>query len=363
MVSLKEEIVALTSNLIRFRTTVDRPEEIVACTSFIKEYFKGVPIITREFSFNDHPSLLLTFNRRKKQRLMLNGHYDVVEGANSQFSPEVKDGKLYGRGSSDMKGGVATMMVLMKHLALAKKSPLVGLMLVSDEESGGLNGTKKLVSLYKSDLAIIGESTKFHLVTKHKGALRIRLTAYGSASHASRPWQGVNAIEKMFKQYSKFSSEVPQASRSSKWLPTINPTNFIATGPYNVTPSKAEMILDIRTTEEFTSKRIINILKRLKIKYKKLLDGAMLINQRKNDKIRSLKKITERIVGKKVKYIKSCGASDARFFTEKKIPALELGPPKHKIHKQNEYVDIASLPIFYKILETYIEEEVISKEK
>ena len=355
-----EEIVKLAQKLITFRTTADRPDEIRQCVRFIKDYFADSTIIIREHIHGDSPSLHLTFNRRKKQSLILNGHLDVVEGTDSQFIPKRIQGKLYGRGTDDMKASLATMIVLMKNLAKKRKPPSVGLMIVSDEETGSLNGSKKLAKHgYSADFCIVGESTKFHLETKHKGSMHVKLIAYGSKSHASRPWQGTNAIEKLIRQYQSLTDAVGDiASRKKKWLLSINPTNILAEGPYNVTPSKAEMVLDIRTTEDMTNQKVLALLKKLKIKYKIILNAPMMYNEKKNNTTRYLKKLVERTLGRKVKYIKSCGGTDARYFTEKGIQTVIFGPKGKNLHKNNEYIEINSLGLQYKILEKFIEEKI-----
>ncbi len=355
---ITEEIVSLTKKLIAFRTTADRPDDIRRCTRFIKDYFADSKVVIREHTYDDTPSLYITFNHRKKQSLMLNGHYDVVEGTDSQFISKREGGKLYGRGTEDMKASLATMMVLMKNLAKKRNPPSVGLMLVSDEETGSLNGSKKLAKHgYSADFCIVGESTKFHLETKHKGAMQIRLIAYGSKSHASRPWQSTNAIEKLMRQYQSLVSALGAlASRKRKWLVSINPTNILAEGPYNVTPSKAEMVVDIRTTENTTNKKVIALLKKLKIKYKIILNAPMMFNVKKNDTTRYFKKVVEKTLSRKVKYIKSCGGTDARYFTEKGVQTIIFGPKGKNLHKNNEYVEIKTLGLQYKILEKFIEE-------
>jgi acetylornithine deacetylase/succinyl-diaminopimelate desuccinylase-like protein len=140
--------------------------------------------------------------------------------------------------------------------------------------------------------------------------------------------------------------------------PNVNVTSFISEFPPNVTPSKAEMVLDIRTTEDWSNRKLKSILKRLKLKYKVLYEGAMLTNK-KVKQIQQLRKIADRVVGKKRKYVKSCGSTDARFFSAKGIPVAVIGPTGDNHHKHNEYVEIEALGTFYRILKTYIKEEVV----
>jgi succinyl-diaminopimelate desuccinylase len=79
-------------------------------------------------------------------------------------------------------------------------------------------------------------------------------------------------------------------------------------------------------------------------------------NKTKKGYIRSLKQITQQVLKRRVKYIKSCGGSDARYFTEKDIPAVNFGLIGKNHHKQNEYVDIRSFGPYCLILEKFIKE-------
>jgi succinyl-diaminopimelate desuccinylase len=169
-----DEILQVAKELIGFRTTVDRPSEIAACIAYIKGYLADTPLLVREFTFAGSPALVISFKRKKRFKLLLNGHVDVVEGNDKQFTAEEKDGLLYGRGTNDMKGSVAAMLVLMKRTAMKRLTPDVGLLIVSDEEVGG-KGSKEFARRgYTADFVIFGEPTKLRVETKHKGVLVVK---------------------------------------------------------------------------------------------------------------------------------------------------------------------------------------------
>lgn len=356
LTDIKKDILHLTKELVLFRTTEDRPEELQKCISYIKHYFADSKVKIKELNIRGKPSLFIAFNNRKKQTLILNGHIDVVEGNDNQFNAEEKNGYLYGRGTNDMKASIAVFMVLMKNLARKINPPAVALLVVSDEETGGQYGTKEWLKRgYKCTIAIAGEPSRFHLETKHKGPLQVRIISQGTYGHSSRPWQGTNAIDKLIKQYERFKEDIPQPTRTRKWHASINPTYILSPGPYNVTPARAEMVLDIRTNEEWTNRKLIERLKKLNIKYEIILNNQMLFNLNKNRYIKNLKKVAEKILERKVKYIKSAGGSDAQFFSGKGMTALNFGPIGRNHHKSNEYVEIESLPIYYQILDRYVQ--------
>lgn len=132
--------------------------------------------------------------------LMLNAHIDTVDvgGMGEPFSGETRNGKLYGRGAFDMKGGLAAMMAAMKVLADAGR-PHGGEVLlagVADEEYASL-GTEDLVSRYKPDGAIVTEPTALDICLAHKGFAWMAVTTHGKAAHGSRFDLGIDANMRM----------------------------------------------------------------------------------------------------------------------------------------------------------------------
>ena len=132
--------------------------------------------------------------------LMLNAHYDTVgvEAMDHPFSAEVRDGKMFGRGSYDMKGSLAAQMAAAKALADAgtKLRGDVVIAAVADEEYGSL-GTADLVRHIRTDAAIVTEPTAVQICLAHKGYLWIEVETRGRAAHGSRFEQGVDANMRM----------------------------------------------------------------------------------------------------------------------------------------------------------------------
>lgn len=130
--------------------------------------------------------------------LMLNGHIDTVGTSNydgDPLHPEISDGKMFGRGTFDMKGGVAAMMVA---AAKATEHPLRGDVLVAcvaDEEHGS-QGTTEVLTRFTADAAIVTEPSHLQVTLAHKGFVWFDVEVEGKAAHGSRPELGVDAIAK-----------------------------------------------------------------------------------------------------------------------------------------------------------------------
>jgi acetylornithine deacetylase len=151
-------------------------------------------------AFETEPRRVTTTGRIKGtgggRSLMLNAHIDTVgvEGMESPFTPRVEDGRLYGRGSYDMKGALAACIGAAKALREAGR-PLAGdvvVAAVADEEYGSL-GTRDLVARMPVDGAIVTEPTHLRVCLAHKGFVWLRVRTQGRAAHGSRFDEGVDA--------------------------------------------------------------------------------------------------------------------------------------------------------------------------
>ena len=136
--------------------------------------------------------------------LLLNGHVDVVSPGDEHlwsvppWSGVIRDGKLYGRGSCDMKAGVTAAIFAVTALKALGYQPAHEVMIQSviGEESGGVGALTTIVKGYRADAAIILEPTRMELCPVQAGALTFRLTVPGKAAHAAMKNEGVSAIDK-----------------------------------------------------------------------------------------------------------------------------------------------------------------------
>ncbi len=139
--------------------------------------------------------------------LLLNGHIDVVPPGDlaawttgGPYSGRVENGRLYGRGSCDMKAGLAACVWAVRALRSAGVS-LRGDLLVASvqgEEDGGMGSFALIRRGWRADACVIPEPTGMHIVAANAGALTFRLRVVGRATHASRRMEGVSAIEKLW---------------------------------------------------------------------------------------------------------------------------------------------------------------------
>ncbi len=142
------------------------------------------------------------------RRVILSGHLDVVPPSDpatwtaDPWGAEIRDGRLYGRGACDMKGGVAAILAAVRALGASGDLDRLGgellVGLVPSEEDGGQGTLSAIRAGATGDLAIITEPSNLDVVVAHAGAITFRLTVPGRAAHASQRREGVSALDKLF---------------------------------------------------------------------------------------------------------------------------------------------------------------------
>ena len=186
-------------------------EEAIA--DYIARWFKKTErfhVIEQTVDKNRFNVIAILPGKGKGKSLMLNGHMDTVGTSYmtvNPFHPTIKHGRLYGRGSCDMKGALTAMMSAT--LALANlPEPLAGDVIftgVVDEEHAS-KGMSKLVERFRPDAAIVGEPTDLDVAIAHKGYAWLEIETLGREAHGSMPERGIDAIEKMSRLVSRLEA-------------------------------------------------------------------------------------------------------------------------------------------------------------
>ena len=173
------------------------------CAEFLADYLAGNGwVVDVSDALPGRPNVVVRIEGRTPgPHLIFDGHLDVVPAgdgwSSDPYSPAIRDGRLIGRGASDMKGGVAAMIAAVEAVRRADV-PLSGsvtLAIVADEEEGAA-GTRQLVDAgLRGTWAIVPEPTELLPVIAHKGSASLRVHVRGVAAHASTPEAGINAVD------------------------------------------------------------------------------------------------------------------------------------------------------------------------
>ena len=198
------KVLEVAQELMRFRTETGNEKEIKEAMDYIKNMMSLVGANVDVFEKKGIAPVIMIRNHKTLDfDALVLGHIDVVPADDKMFNPVVKDGKLYGRGSLDMKSFAAVAMNSMQYVIENKLPIKFGIILSSDEEKGS-KGTKAFLEKYnkiKADVVLDndvgGDITK--IIAKCKNPVFVKIKAKGKEAHGSRPWDGIDANELMFK--------------------------------------------------------------------------------------------------------------------------------------------------------------------
>ena len=380
----KEEIIKLASELVKI-PSVNPPGDMHEISNFIVEHLKEHGIKYESFEPEKGKiSIIASFGNKDGKTLAFNGHMDVVPVGEENrwsfppFSGEIKNGFLLGRGSSDMKGGIAAQLASLAILADldVKLNGKVLLMLVPDEETGGLLGTKWLLDNNKvvADACITGEPSGPEVVDiGEKGFLWFKALVLGEPGHGSlAPFVGDNAILKAYKVIEQIMKlrEIdvdqpedikPVIDSSARMVdtilkkdgvgivlkkPTVNVGVIHGGVKSNVVPDKCEISLDIRLPIGLSSEEGIQRLKNLIKEFEKDIDIIELVAHSPNytspssEIVKIVFNNAKSVLGHEPKLFVDYATSDARHLRDKGIPSLHYGPTVFNAHGYNEKVKV-----------------------
>ena len=251
-----DDPVELTRKLVAF-DTVNPPGRERGCIEFLAGILEegGFDVSLRELDV-DRANLIATSKQRNGAApLVFTGHVDVVPlgtraWSREPFAAQCDNGRLYGRGSSDMKSGVAAFVYAALSLARGPGCPNLMLVITAGEETG-CTGAAKLVEegkLGQAAAIVVGEPTANAVCVGHKGALWLTATATGIAAHGSMPERGDNAIYKAARVVERLRTfAFDAAPHAVLGRPTLSVNTMRAGVNINSVPDRAEIGVDVRT--------------------------------------------------------------------------------------------------------------------
>jgi succinyl-diaminopimelate desuccinylase len=357
---VRERLVALTRDLMLVPSIPSRPEEIRRCYNLVKnhlEALEGTEVC--EFEENGYPSLVAAPQNCQKPMILMCAHLDVISHPDSSaYRSEVRDGRIHGPGSGDMKGALAILMEVYRSIQRQFPQAPVGLAVTSDEETGGEFGIGYLFGEagVRCDLALIPDGGSLNQITvEEKGILHLKVSCHGKAGHAARPWLADNAVERLLsrlvdvKEYFTSMEEV-----DTNWHPTCATTLFSTTNQtINRVPSHAEAILDIRFPAPHT---VASVLAGVREALGESVETEVIISAEATHLAPDplYLEVTAAITGQSAKMIRDDGGSDARFIAACGIPVIMSRPLVGNLHARDEWIDIESMVTFYRIYEEYL---------
>jgi succinyl-diaminopimelate desuccinylase len=249
----------LVSDLVRV-PTVNPPGNEAACTDFIEAYLRDAGIPSRRVArpFADRPQLLAMLGSGSGPVLALNGHMDVVpegdlsEWTHAPFSGDIVGHTVYGRGTVDMKGGLAAMMLAARALigeSASWKGTLV-LQFAIGEETGEAGTLELLKEEPRPDWGIVLEPTDLQVGVAERGVSWWEFTAHGKGAHAGTPAEGISAIDMALRLAANIAAYQEELTHRTKHPLLGGPSCMITMigggTKENVVPDECRVLVDRR---------------------------------------------------------------------------------------------------------------------
>jgi len=324
-----------------------------------------------------------------KKTIHFNAHYDVVPVSGTwrhgnPFSGAVEKGLIYGRGTADMKGSIASLLTALDALVKtgAKPTMNVEVSFTADEETDSALGAKWVVehAPIKPDYCIVMEGGENEEVCcGHNGNLWLNVTVYGKAAHGSLPHLGINALEKMsalvreLQKYKRIIGQRKFVTPEGKTMrPTLNVGGVFASGPggkINTVPALATFSIDRRilATENHAQAEkdlrayLAAAARRIpdcRISVAKVSENYASFTQPSHPFFKAMAGCVGAVRGKPTVFNVSTGFNDIHYFSHHlRVPTLGYGPGGDDIHAVDEKARVsdlvASAKIYARLLTTF----------
>lgn len=372
-------------------TTLELTQQLVArdsvtpedkgCQQLLAEFLKPAGFHAETLDFAEVQNIWL----RKGDQAPLfcfAGHTDVVPSGpveqwhSDPFTPDIRDGALYGRGTADMKGSIAAMTIAVRRFIAdyPDHKGSIAFLITSDEEGPAQNGTVKVVETLenrqeKIDWCLVGEPSSTQrlgdvIKNGRRGSLGGKLTIFGKQGHVAYPHLAENPIHLAAPMLAELTQM--QWDKGNAFFPptTFQISNINAgTGATNVIPGEAEIIFNFRFSTEVTADElkthVETLLKKHHLRYELEwnLSGNPFLTP-EGELVAAAVSAIKKVTGIDTELSTSGGTSDGRFIAPTGAQVLELGPINATIHQVNEHVNIKDLQtlenIYYEILKALL---------
>ncbi|MHA1869013.1 MAG: M20 family metallopeptidase [Candidatus Heimdallarchaeaceae archaeon] len=354
----EEDVIPILKKLIAIKTE-NPPGKTIEAVRYLSNLFTEAGIRNRIQEYDNEKANLIVEYGEEEKTIILTGHLDTVPAGDENrwefppFSGEEKEGRIYGRGATDMKGAVAAFVAILlklkeNNIKLNRKIIFLG---TSDEEIGmdGAVEVRKTGIMKGCEFILIGEPTELQLGIAEKGTLWFKVIVEGKSAHGSTPELGVSAIEAAAKLIFQLKNAVPDFEHKILGKSTINIGKIKGGTLINVVPEYCEFECDLRLVadnlREETKEKIAERLKRFNAEEKakahiEMIHEITAIELK--EKTSFFKTLVEKVnqLGKEKIIGLNYGTDGAMLVPEFDTPFVIFGPGKlNQLHVTNEYTE------------------------
>ena len=363
--ALRDRLVALTRDLILVPSSAAHPAEIERGLDLLRIQLDTVAgLRLEEHHCAGVPSLVARPAAVERPEILLLGHVDVVDhGSRGLYRSQVRGGRIYGPGAGDMKGALAVVVTLFTYLLHRRPDLSLGLAVTADEERGGRNGAGHLAAQgLACGVALLPDGGSIDaVVVAEKGILHLDAEWRGVSTHAAYPWDGRNPVAAMLADLARLQERFAALGSAAgtaggeHWHPTAAVTTLESESrTLNRIPAFARAGIDVRFTPPWTVAGML-------AEVRSCLSASSQVSLRVGDESTAMTPdpefmaIGERVLGRPLRTVRTAGTSDARFLAQRGIPVIISRPLVGNVHRPDEWIDIASMLQYYRMLEAFID--------
>jgi len=356
--------IELAKSLISINTEAP-PGNEGPCAQFMYDYLRDLHIYGAEIELQEfqpgRANLIARFGAGQPG-LLLAGHSDVVPAGNASdwrsppFDPEVRAGRLYGRGAADMKSALAAMLTAIRSLRGTRPKRTVTFVATAGEEVGfeglwAMERSGKLKGI-RARCGVVGEPSSMKVIRAHKGAAIIRVLFEGRSAHASDPTLGINSIEKCMafvEGLGQVRAGLARRRDGDLGSSMLSPTVVAGGTKSNVIPGSCELTMDCRLIPSYGSREVMlavrRLLKEIAARDRDFRAHAELLYETPSLSIPRNTEVVElcESLSGSASTVAPYG-TEASVYTEHGIPTVVLGPGSvRQIHITDEHVALGEL--------------------
>ncbi|ECB9774782.1 ArgE/DapE family deacylase [Listeria monocytogenes] len=358
----RERKIQILKDIVNIDSTNGHEEQVA---NYLQKLFAEYGIESEKVQYDvDRASLVSEIGSNDGKVLAFSGHMDVVDAGDVSkwkfppFEAAEHEGKIYGRGATDMKSGLAAMVIAMieLHEEKQKLNGKIRLLATVGEEVGELGAEQLTQKGYADDLdgLIIGEPSGHRIVYAHKGSINYTVKSTGKNAHSSMPEFGVNAIDNLLLFYNEVEKFVKSIDATNEILGDFihNVTVIDGGNQVNSIPEKAQLQGNIRSIPEMDNETVKQVLVKIINKLNKQenvnlelifdYDKQPVFSDKNSDLVHIAKSVASDIVKEEIPLLGISGTTDAAEFTKakKEFPVIIFGPGNETPHQVNENVSV-----------------------
>jgi len=354
---MQKELESTLAKLVSIPSVSSNPETCFEVISYIRKQIESLGL---HFTSGDTPApwLIATTKDTKEPDILLISHLDVVPGDDHLFTMQSHDGKLYGRGVYDMKLAAACYIEFFKKHADTLSNLNIGMLFTVDEEVGGDSIVEILNNGWRPKATFIPDGgDNWLLEARAKGLYGVEITARGKNAHASRPWEGKNAVHTLLDVVATLRTSFPFSTNPAD--ATLNVTTIHGGEVINQIPNNATVRIDFRSfdKDELTAYRnqLTHLAKQYDLEVRVNQEGLPLIFDKTSPAVQTfLQTLRETLDTDELGYRDSFGGSDGRHFAKYDIPCIIIEPFGGGRHGPDEWLLQKDLLKYYEMIESWL---------